>query len=114
MNSQVGVTEPVADGIIERGLIIRHLVMPNNQGGSDKIIEWIAAHLFPAACVNIMAQYTPLRPSTFRRYSDIAPEEYRAVVEAAENAGLTNIDIQGFWWLRRKFRPAFYGESCHE
>lgn len=103
MNRQVGVAEPAADGIMERGLIIRHLVMPNNQGGSDKIMEWIAAHLPPATYVNIMAQYTPLYkafdfPEISRR---ITPEEYRAVVEVAENAGLTNLDLQGFWWLRR-------------
>jgi putative pyruvate formate lyase activating enzyme len=77
--------------------------MPNNQGGSDKIMEWIAAHLPPATYVNIMAQYTPLYkafdfPEISRR---ITPEEYRAVVEVAENAGLTNLDLQGFWWLRR-------------
>jgi len=103
MHRQVGVAEPAADGIMERGLIIRHLVMPNNQGGSDKIMEWIAAHLPPATYVNIMAQYTPLYkafdfPEISRR---ITPEEYRAVVEVAENAGLTNLDLQGFWWLRR-------------
>ena len=77
--------------------------MPNNQGGSDKIMKWIAAYLPPATYVNIMAQYTPLYKAFdfFEISRRITPEEYRAVALAAENAGLTNLDLQGFWWLRR-------------
>jgi putative pyruvate formate lyase activating enzyme len=69
--------------------------MPNNQGGSNKIMKWIAAHLPPATYVNIMAQYTPLYKAFdfFEISRRITPEDYRAVVEAAKNAGLTNLDL---------------------
>ena len=103
MNRQVGVAEPATDGIIERGLMIRHLVMPNNKGGSEKIMAWIAAQLPKNTYVNIMAQYTPLYkafdfPEISRR---ITREEYQSVVEKAQKLGLTNLDVQGYWWLRR-------------
>ncbi len=102
MHRQVGVAKPTQDGIMQRGLMIRHLVMPNNAGGSDKIIEWIAANLPKDTYVNIMAQYNPLykaydHPEIARR---ITGKEYKKVVQTAQNSGLTNLDVQGYWWLR--------------
>jgi putative pyruvate formate lyase activating enzyme len=103
MNRQVGVAKPGEDGIMTRGLMIRHLVMPNNAAGSLEIMEWIAENLPKDTYINIMAQYRP----TFRahEFSEIARritgEEYKQVVERAKELGLTNLDIQGFWWLVR-------------
>jgi putative pyruvate formate lyase activating enzyme len=101
MHRQVGVARPAANGIMQRGLMIRHLVMPNNVGGSSKIMEWIAENLPRDTYVNIMAQYSPVYkayeyPDISRR---ITGEEYREVVERAQELGLTNLDIQGRWWL---------------
>ncbi len=103
MHRQVGVAKPAEGGIMQRGLMIRHLVMPNNKGGSEKIIEWIAEHLPKDTYVNIMAQYNPLYkaydyPEISRR---ITREEYQTVVRRAKQMGLTNLDIQVFWWLQR-------------
>ncbi|ODA44909.1 radical activating enzyme [Thermodesulfovibrio sp. N1] len=102
MHRQVGTAKPAKDGIIYRGLIIRHLVMPNNVAGSEKIMEWIAKVLPKDTYVNIMAQYTPLYkafdyPEISRR---ITKEEYVKVVNKAKELGLSNLDIQGYWWLR--------------
>lgn len=99
MHRQVGVAKPAKDGIIYRGLIIRHLVMPNDVGGSEKFIEWVAENLPKDTYINIMAQYRPAYkafdyPEISRR---ITREEYRRVVHKARELGLTNIDIQGFW-----------------
>jgi putative pyruvate formate lyase activating enzyme len=100
MHRQVGVAKPAEDGIMQRGLMIRHLVMPNNVGGSEEIMEWIAANLPKDTYVNIMGQYTPYfkaydYPEISRR---ITSEEYGQVVERAQEMGLTNLDIQGYWW----------------
>jgi len=102
MHRQVGVAKPAKDGIIYRGLIIRHLVMPNNVAGSEKVMEWIATNLPKDTYVNIMSQYTPLYkafdyPEISRR---ITYEEYTKVVNKAKELGLTNLDIQGYWWLK--------------
>lgn len=103
MHRQVGVAIPPENGIMQRGLMIRHLVMPNNAGGSEEIMDWVAEHLPKDTYVNIMAQYNPLYkaydfPEISRR---ITREEYQAVVRRAKQVGLTNLDIQTFWWLQR-------------
>jgi putative pyruvate formate lyase activating enzyme len=101
MHRQVGVAKPTEDGIMQRGLMIRHLVMPNNVSGSEQIMEWIAENLPKDTYVNIMAQYTP----QFRAYDypaisrRITSEEYKKVVKKAQEMGLTNLDIQGYWWM---------------
>jgi putative pyruvate formate lyase activating enzyme len=97
MHRQVGVAKPSGDGIMYRGLMIRHLVMPNNVGGSKKIISWIAENLPKDTYVNIMSQYRPAHkafdyPEISRR---ITREEYHEVVSWAKALGLTNLDIQG-------------------
>ncbi len=103
MHRQVGGAQSAQDGIMQRGLIIRHLVMPNNTGGSEKIMEWVAGSLPKDTYVNIMAQYNPVYkaydyPEISRR---ITNDEYSRVVRRAKEIGLTNLDIQGYWWLQR-------------
>ncbi len=103
MHRQVGVAKPAKDGIMRRGLMVRHLVMPNNTGGSEKVMEWIAGNLPKDTYVNIMQQYNPVYkaydyPELSRR---ITKSEYQRVVEKAEEMGLTNLDIQGYGWLKR-------------
>ena len=102
MHRQVGVAKPNKAGIMERGLMIRHLVMPNNVSGSENVMEWIAENLPKDTYINIMAQYTPHfkaydYPELSRRIND---EEYIKVVNRAQEVGLTNLDIQGYWWLQ--------------
>jgi putative pyruvate formate lyase activating enzyme len=103
MHRQVGVAKPARDGIMQRGLMIRHLVMPNNTGGSEQIMEWIAGNLPEDTYVNIMAQYSPLYkaydyPEISRR---ITVEEYQKVVNRAQEVGLTNLDVQGYWLIQK-------------
>lgn len=101
MNRQVGIAKPGADGIMTRGLMIRHLVMPNDKSGSVEIMEWIAQNLPKETYINIMSQYRPsFRAHEFEQIARaITRDEYREVVERAQELGLTNLDIQGFWWL---------------
>jgi putative pyruvate formate lyase activating enzyme len=97
MHRQVGVARPWPDGLIYRGLMIRHLVMPNNVGGTKQVIDWIAGNLPKDTYVNIMSQYRPMYKAF--DYPDIARrltrEEYTEAVEWARKAGLTRLDIQG-------------------
>jgi putative pyruvate formate lyase activating enzyme len=97
MNRQVGLASPDKEtGIINRGLMIRHLVMPNNVSGSEDVMKWIAENLPKDTYVNIMSQYTPVFNAT--KYPEISRRinaaEYRAGVDAARKAGLTNLHLQ--------------------
>jgi putative pyruvate formate lyase activating enzyme len=76
--------------------------MPNNAGGSNKVMEWIAENLPKDTYLNIMGQYNPVfkaydYPELSRR---ITKEEYIKVVNKAKDLGLTNLDIQRYWWLK--------------
>jgi putative pyruvate formate lyase activating enzyme len=97
MHRQVGIARPASDGLMYRGLMIRHLVMPNNIGGTKQVLEWIAQNLPKDTYVNVMSQYTPMYkafqyPEISRR---ITRKEYDDAVRWAREAGLTNLDIQG-------------------
>lgn len=98
MHRQVGTAQPGPDGIMRRGLMIRHLVMPNNVAASCAVVNWIGDHLPRDTYLNIMSQYTPTYkahqyPAIARR---ITREEYAEVVQCARAKGLTNLDIQGY------------------
>jgi putative pyruvate formate lyase activating enzyme len=100
MNRQVGVAKPSRDGLMYRGLMIRHLVMPNGISGTRKVIAWIAENLPKDTYLNIMSQYRPMYkafdyPELSRR---ITRSEYDDVVRWAREAGLTNLDIQGYFF----------------
>jgi putative pyruvate formate lyase activating enzyme len=97
MHRQVGVAKPAEDGLMHRGLMIRHLVMPNDVGGTSDVLEWIAKHLPKDSYVNIMSQYRPMYkafdyPKISRR---LTRREYADAVKKARDLGLTNLDIQG-------------------
>jgi putative pyruvate formate lyase activating enzyme len=97
MHRQVGVAKPAGDGLMYRGLMIRHLVMPNEVSGTKEVIQWIANNLPKDTYVNIMSQYRPMYkafdyPKIARR---ITRKEYADAIRWAREAGLTNLDIQG-------------------
>jgi putative pyruvate formate lyase activating enzyme len=95
MNTQVGVALPERNGVIYRGLMIRHLVMPGGVSGSLEAVRWIAASLPPETYVNIMIQYRPAYRAHLYPEIDayVSRDEYQAVVEEAERCGLLNLDI---------------------
>jgi len=101
MHRQVGVARPAEDGLMYRGLMIRHLVMPNGVSGTRKVIEWIAVNLPKDTYLNLMSQYRPMYKAD--EYPEIDRtlnrQEYRDAVNWAKQAGLTNLDIQGYHWL---------------
>jgi putative pyruvate formate lyase activating enzyme len=86
----------VEDGIAKRGLLIRHLVLPNNLGGSREILGWIKDRLGVNTHISLMSQYTPLHgahefPMLNRRVTE---EEYGRVLEAATGHGFHNVFVQ--------------------
>lgn len=97
MQRQVGAAHPAKDGLLYRGLLIRHLVMPNATEDSKSVMNWIAANLPKDTYVNIMSQYRPVyRAKEFEEINRrVTTEEYREVVLHAKSLGLTNLDIQG-------------------
>ncbi|MGB2705935.1 MAG: radical SAM protein [Candidatus Omnitrophota bacterium] len=96
MQRQVGVAVPSKDGIMHRGLMVRHLVMPNNTSGTKGVVRWIGQNLPKNTYLNLMSQYRPCYkafdyPEIARR---ITAGEYRDAVQWAKEAGLTNVHLQ--------------------
>lgn len=58
MHRQVGDLQ-VEHGLATRGLLVRHLVLPNNLAGSFKVIDLLANEISPRTTINVMAQYRP-------------------------------------------------------
>lgn len=91
MHRQVGVAAMNARGLVRRGLMIRHLVLPNEVSGTRAVIEWIAANLPKDTYVNLMAQYRPAyRAREFPAIArPITRREFDLALTWAREAGLT-------------------------
>jgi putative pyruvate formate lyase activating enzyme len=95
MHRQVGDLIINEEGIVVRGLIIRHLVLPNNLAGSEKIFEFIAKEISKNTFLNIMDQYWPAYkacqyPELARR---ITNEEFQETMNLAKKFGLKRIYV---------------------
>jgi putative pyruvate formate lyase activating enzyme len=86
----------IEDGTAVRGLVIRHLVLPENLAVSDRVLPWIAQEVSLNSYVNIMDQYHPawhaasLTDSSLPRslLRKTTPEEYRFAIKCALDSGL--------------------------
>ncbi|NPV54194.1 MAG: radical SAM protein [Firmicutes bacterium] len=93
MYRQVGNLVVDENGIALKGLIIRHLVMPENQAATGQVMKVIAEEISPDAFVNVMDQYRPtFKAKDFPRIArPITRREYRDALNAAREAGIRNI-----------------------
>jgi putative pyruvate formate lyase activating enzyme len=100
MHRQVGPLELDAKGVAQRGVLLRHLVMPADAAGTRKIMEWIAREISPDTFVNLMAQYHPAgRAREFQEIDRvIARSEFRRAVQDAREAGLHRFDPGTVEW----------------
>ncbi len=93
MYRQVGLLQTDSHGVAYRGLIIRHLVLPNELSGSVEILRWIAGNISPAVTISLMAQYYPAhrapqipllsRPLRRQEYARVLEELHRLRFENA-------------------------------
>jgi putative pyruvate formate lyase activating enzyme len=92
MYRQVGNLVTDESGVAQRGLIVRHLILPNDMSGSIQSLGWLADNISRDVTVSIMSQYYPCHnasqePLLARK---ITSEEYHAVVTCVEKMGLEN------------------------
>lgn len=97
------------DGLMKKGLIIRHLVLPKNVNQSRRIFEWIKENLGAKTYISLMAQYTPCGelesfPELQRR---ITRREYEKAVCFLEDLGFENVFLQELDSAAEQFIPAF-------
>lgn len=94
MHRQVGDMESDERRVARRGLLVRHLVLPNGLAGTAAVARFIASELSPDTYVNIMDQYRPEYEATshaeISRPASVA--EYKSAVDHAVGAGLWRLD----------------------
>ncbi len=94
MHRQVGDLQINEDGIAQRGLLVRHLVLPHGLAGTREVVNFLVNEVSPDTYVNIMAQYHPCHkafqfPSLSRRTS---AGEFQEAVTLARQVGLCRLD----------------------
>lgn len=110
MYRQVG--EPVfdANGIMQKGMIVRHLVLPGCTNDSKAVIQYLYQTFHDHIYISIMNQYTPM-PTIQTRYPElnrnVTDEEYEEVVDFAIELGVENGFIQEGETADESFIPAF-------
>ena len=109
MFRQVGRPEFDNRGIMKKGLIVRHLVLPDNVENSKKVLEYLHKTYGNDIFISIMSQYTPLpamknHPQLSRK---ITAEEYDEVIDFAVELGIENGFIQDGEAAEESFIPPF-------
>lgn len=97
------------EGIMQKGMIVRHLILPKNTNQSLKILDWIKENLGTDTVISLMSQYTPCGkveafPELQRK---ITEREYLKVIDYAETLGFCNIFTQSPLSADEKFIPDF-------
>jgi putative pyruvate formate lyase activating enzyme len=105
MHRQVGDLVMDDRGVAQRGLLVRHLVLPHDLAGTAQIARFLAEEVSPNTYLNVMAQYRPTYKA--HEYPEIdrgpSPQELQGAVDIALHAGLTRLDERKFhlvWLLR--------------
>ncbi|MDP2916876.1 MAG: radical SAM protein [Dehalococcoidia bacterium] len=104
MYRQVGNLKVDDHEIAYRGVIVRHLILPERLAGSHESLRWLAEEVSPMVTVSVMSQYYPThRASEFPQLSrKITYEEYTEVAELVDTLGLEN------GWLQEMDAPENY------
>ncbi len=94
MHRQVGALETDQHGLARRGVLVRHLVLPNRIAGTEEVLRFLAEEISPDTYLNVMDQYRPCYRAG--DYPDldraITGREFNEALELADRFGLTRVD----------------------
>lgn len=109
MVSQVGKVKLDTNGIIQKGVIIRHLMLPGLLFDSKKIIDFLYTAFNDDVCISLMNQYTPMHLAA--KYSEINktinPSHYDALITYCLKLGITKCFIQESGTSSKSYIPDF-------
>ena len=107
MQRQVG-KSVIKDGIMQKGMIIRHLVLPKNTDQSIKILRWINDNLPIDTYISLMSQYVPYVKTEYKELNRrIVTAEYQKVIDEFERLGFENGFMQERSSAQTDFIPKF-------
>ncbi|MGW8251524.1 MAG: radical SAM protein, partial [Anaerolineales bacterium] len=103
MHRQVGDLQIDSKGLANRGLLVRHLVLPNDLAGTEKVVQFISQEISRDTYLNLMDQYHPaFNASQYPKLKlPITAQEYQHALQLADQAGLHRLDRRRpLAWLR--------------
>ncbi len=108
MYAQVGRYE-IDNGVIKKGVIIRHLILPENLENTYKVIDWVASTFKKGEVLfSLMSQYTPYRELPFPELNRrITKKEYILARNYMIKKGLTDGFVQELSSAKEEYTPAF-------
>lgn len=100
-------------GLMKKGMIIRHLCLPNQTKDSEKIIDWIYDNLGNKTYISLMSQYTPMgRADTIPEINrKIKPIEYKILINKLNKLGFKNVFLQDFDSASEEYTPDFNSQD---
>lgn len=102
MQRQVGDLQLDEQGIARRGLLVRHLVLPNQLAGTEKVLQFLAEEISKSVYLNLMDQYHPAyQAGNYEELNrPITTQEYQQALAAARRWGLVRLDQRRRWAWR--------------
>lgn len=102
MQRQVGDLQIDEQGIARRGLLVRHLVLPNQLAGTEKVLQFLAEEISKSVYLNLMDQYHPAyQAGNYKELNrPITTQEYQQALAAARRWGLVRLDQRRRWAWR--------------
>lgn len=112
MIKQVGVFQFKEDGMMQKGVMIRHLVLPNHIENSKKVLRWIKDNLPSEVYISVMAQYFPtyLAKNVENLNRKLTKEEWREIEDYIEELEIENGYIQELGEHEEEYVPKWEGE----
>lgn len=108
MFRQVGVAKFNMDGIMQKGVIVRHLMLPNMEEDSKKIIEYLYKTYKNNIYLSIMNQYTPIKKLKYQELNNTIDKNiYNDVIDYAYDLGIRNAFVQEDETQSKSFIPDF-------
>ena len=112
MYRQVGKPKYNKKGMLKKGVIVRHLVLPNNYQDSKKIINYLYQEYKDNIILSIMNQYTITKITKYPELNQkVDPKEYDNLIDYAYNLGIRNCFTQEEESQSESFIPKFKGDT---
>ena len=108
MFRQVGPYRFVEDGLLKRGVIVRHMVLPGQLENTKRVIDFVASRFSPGDILfYLMSQYTPQNGAKGALSRRITGAEYRAAVDYMRACGITDGFVQEKSSAKEEYTPIF-------
>lgn len=108
MYRQVGKPTFDKNGLITKGLIVRHLALPSNTQDSKKILSYLYNTYKNNIYISLMNQYTPIRKTKYQELNrTLSKNEYYELIDYAYNLGIENCFVQEEGTQKKSFIPDF-------